>query len=138
MRKAITILTMAVAAFAASVFSVTPAMAAGPTLACTFSPGNGVFHPGFCENTTPVFSYTLTWLVQGVTGSASYSWTHPGNAVDGCTSTSDDCSITVSGRAAKTFTARVVVTQGGTHTTVSASAEVEPVCPGDPTPPVFC
>jgi hypothetical protein len=138
MRKAITILAMAAAAFTSAVFSVTPAMAAGPTLTCTFSPGDGRFLPGLCENNVPRFSYTLTWLVQGVTGSASYSWTHPGNAFDGCTSTSDDCSITVSGHAANTFTAKVVVTQGSTHTTLSESAEVEPVCPGEPTPPVFC
>lgn len=137
MRKAITVLTMAAAAFAAAVFSVTPAMAAGPTLTCTFSPGDGKFHSGLCENNVPKVSYTLTWLVQDATGSTRYSWTHPGNAVDGCTSTSDDCSITVSGRAAKTFTATVVVTQGSTHTTLSESAEVEPVCVSEDGP-VFC
>lgn len=137
MRKAIIILTMAAAAFAAAVFSVTPAMAAGPTLTCTFSPGDGIFHSGLCENNIPKFSYTLTWLVQDATGSTRYSWTHPGNAVAGCTSTSDDCQITVSGRATKTFTATVVVTQGSTHTTLSEAAEVEPVCASEDGP-VFC
>ena len=137
MRKAITLLTMAAAAFAAAVFSVTPAMAAGPTLACTFSPGDGRFLPGFCENNHPALSYTLTWLVQNATGSARYSWTHPGAAVDGCTSTSDLCSITVSGRRTNTYTATVVVTQGSTQTTVSASANVEPVCVSEDGP-VFC
>lgn len=136
MRKAITILTMAAAAFTAAVFSVTPAMATGPTLTCNFSPGNGKFQ-SFCENSVPAFSYTLTWLVQNTTGSTTYSWTHPGTAISGCTSTSDECAITVSGRATKTFTATVVVTQGSTHTTLSVSADVEPVC-ASPDGPVFC
>jgi hypothetical protein len=137
MRKAITLLIMAAAALAASVFSVTPAMAAGPTLACTFSPGNGVFHTGFCENNVPSISYTLTWLVQNAPSGATYSWTHPGTAVGGCTSTSTECLITVSGRATKTFTATVVVRTGTTHTTLSASADVEPVCVSAEGP-VFC
>lgn len=137
MRKAITVLTMVAAAFAATILSVSPAMAAGPALTCNFSPGNGKFLSGLCENGVPSFSYTLTWLVQNATGNATYSWTHPGNAVAGCTSTSDECQITVSGRATKTFTATVVVTQGGAHTTLSESADVEPVC-ASPDGPVFC
>ncbi len=137
MRRVIVTLAMAAAALASAVFSVSPAMAAGPTLACNFSPGNGKYLSGLCENGTPAFSYTLTWLVQGAAGGSTYSWTHPGNAVAGCTSTSDDCAISVSGRATKTFTATVVVTQGGTHTTLSESADVEPVC-ASPDGPVFC
>lgn len=136
MRKAIAILTMTVAALAAAVFSVTPAMAAGPELTCTFSPGNGRFLPNLCENGVPAFSYTLTWLVQNGTSGTTYSWTHPGIAVGGCTSTSDECQITV-GRAGRTYTATVVVTQGSTHTTLSESAEAEPVCANDGGP-VFC
>ncbi len=137
MRKAITILVTAAAAFASAIFSVTPAMATGPTLTCAFSPGTGKFTSGLCENAVPTFSYTLTWLVQGATSTATYSWTHPGTAVGGCTSTSDECSITVSGRATRTFTATVVVTQGTTHTTLSEEADVEPVC-ASPDGPVFC
>lgn len=135
MRKAITILTVAAAAFASLVFSVTPAMAAGP-LTCMFSPGNGKFIQPFCENGVPAFSYTLTWLVQGGTSGTRYSWTPPRVAKGGCTSTSDFCSITV-GRGGGTFTATVVVTNGSTHTTMSESADAEPVCAAG-SMPVFC
>ncbi len=135
MRKTIAILSMAAAAFAAIVLPVASAEAAGPALTCNISPGNGQFQ-SFCENSVASHTYTIEWLVQDVTGSASYTWTHPGTALFGCTSTSDDCAISVSG-AGRTFTATVVVTQGSTHTTLSLSADIEPVCSG-PTGPVFC
>lgn len=139
MRKTVSILIAAVAALVAAVLPSTSAMAAGSALACNISPGNGNFSQGFCGGGVPSFSYTITYLVQGVTGSASYSWTYPGGIIaDGCTSKSDDCAVTVTqGRRDNDRTATVVVTQGGTHTTLSATAETEAVCAG-PSGPVFC
>lgn len=135
MRKTIAILSMAAAAFATTVLPVASAEAAGPTLTCNVSPGNGLFQ-SFCENAVASHTYTIEWLVQGVTGSASYTWTHPNSALFGCTSTSDDCAISVGGTG-RTWKATVVVTQGSTHTTLSLSADIEPVCAG-PSGPVFC
>ena len=135
MRKTIALFSIAAAAFVTAVLPVAAAQAAGPTLTCNVSPGNGKF-TGFCENSVASHSYTIEWLVQGVTGGASYAWTHSGNALFGCTSTSDDCAISVGG-AGRTFTATVVVTQGSTHTTLTLPVEIEPVC-SSPTGPVFC
>jgi hypothetical protein len=134
MRKAIIVLSMAVAALVGTVLPITPAMAAG-ALACNVSPGNGIFSQGSCENGTPAFSYTITWEVQGVTG-ARYSWTAPGATVAGCTSTSSVCAVSV-GHVAGARTATVVVTKGSTHTTLKESADFELVC-SDGGMPVFC
>jgi hypothetical protein len=114
-------------------------MAAGSSLACNISPGNGNFTQGFCANGVPSFTYTITFRVQGVSGSASYSWTPPGGLIaSGCTSTSSSCAVSVTqGRRDQDRVATVVVTQGGTHTTLSATAETAAVCAG-PFGPVFC
>jgi hypothetical protein len=137
--KTISTLVVAVAAFVTAVLPFSPAMAAGSSLACNISPGNGTFDQGFCGSGVASFSYTITYLVKGVTGSATYSWAPPGGLItSGCTSTSDDCAISVAqGRRDKDRTETVVVTQGGTHTTLSATAETEAVCAG-PFGPVFC
>ena len=138
MRKGMALLSIAAAAFATAVLPLTPAMAAGSDLACNVSPGNGHFSPGFCANGVASFSYTLTYKVQGVTGSASYSWTPPGLVVSGCTSSSSTCAVSVTqGHADRDHVATVVVTQGSTHTTLSATAELAAVC-GGPNGPVFC
>lgn len=137
MRKAILVLSMTATAFIATTLPIIPAVAAGPALVCNVSPGNGRF-AAFCENGTPAFTYTITYQVQGVTGSASYSWTPPSSAiVFGCTSTSTECAVTVPGRGKTSRTATVVITQGSAHTTLSDTADIEPVC-ASPSGPVFC
>ena len=76
-------------------------------------------------------TYGVTYLVQGVTGTSSYAWTVPssGKVADGCTSTSDICVIDVSAAGEdRRLTASVVVTQGGSSTTLSATAFINAVC----------
>lgn len=136
MRKALIVLSMAAAALGSAALPSTAAMAAGPSLACSIDPGNGVLSSP-CETTAASLSYTITYQVS-VSGSASYSWTPPGAVVSGCAATSKECVVSVPHAAGdRTHTATVVITQGSTHTTLSVGATTPAVCIDDHQP-VLC
>jgi hypothetical protein len=143
MRKLLLALSAVVMALGVPALSAAPASATGLTLACNVQvSANDNFEPD-CGSGFPESSYSVTYEVQGVTGSASYAWTLPspkGGAQDivGCTSTDSVCAFTVvNTRIDQDLTATVVVTQDGSATTLQATALLNATCPG-PTGLVFC
>lgn len=134
MRKALLSLAAAVIAFGAPVLSLSAASAAsGPTLGCNVQPSGGDNFTRTCGTNQPANPYDVTYLVQGGTG--TFSWTVPSSApgpvkvIDGCTSTSDLCVIQVSAvETDERPTVSVVVTQGGSSVTLSATAIINAVC----------
>jgi hypothetical protein len=131
MRKAM----LALAAAAAIVFSVVPATAAsatsGPVLACRVEPNSvGTFEPGFCGTNRAASSYTIAFEVQGGSGTYTYTWSYPsGYTVYGCTSASDSCSVEgVSAAHDVNIGVTVVIQQGSSSATLSASAAIAQVC----------
>jgi hypothetical protein len=131
MRKAL----LALAATAAIIFSVVPPTAAfatsAPTLGCRISPnGNGLVTTGFCGTNRAASSYSIQFLVQGGSGTYTYTWTYPsGYTVVGCTSASDTCTVEgVHANHDVNLSATVVVQQGSSSATLSASAAIAQVC----------
>jgi PKD-like domain len=124
MRKALFTLAAAAIALGVPALSVGAASAAsGPSLTCNIQPNEGDAFGRFCGSGVVADEYAITYLVQGVTGTASYAWTVPseGTVADGCTSTSDICVIDTRAQGLS-LTASVVVTQGGSSTTLSSTA----------------
>jgi hypothetical protein len=112
MRKAFLSLTAAVIAFGAPVLSVSSASAASsPTMGCNIQPSGSSNFGARCGTGDPSTTYTVT---------------------DGCTSTSDECAISVHhGESDQDLTASVTVTQNGTSTTLSSTAIINAVCGDD-------
>jgi hypothetical protein len=136
MRKVFLLLSAALIALSGPVFAIQPAAASGPSLTCNIQPSNNDNFTTRCSTTRAVNTYTLDYLVQGGTGTYTYAWTYPepSTVLAGCTSTNPDCEISVfHGSQDDTYTATVVLTQNGTHTTLTASAFIPAVCP-----PMFC
>jgi hypothetical protein len=106
MRKAFLSLAAAIIAFGVPALAVSPASADGPLLGCNIQPsGTTAFTAGHCDIQRAAASFTVDYLVQGVTGTATYSWTPPvGTIVAGCTSTNPDCELTVHHGSARTRT----------------------------------
>jgi len=132
MRKAL--LTLAGAA--AIIFSVVPPTAASasgsPVLACLIEPNVGGAHltAGFCGTAKAASSYTITFEVQGGSGTYTYTWTYPsGYTVYGCTSTSDICRLEgVQATHDVDLSVTVVIQQGSSSATLSADAAIAQVC----------
>jgi hypothetical protein len=127
---------LAVAAAAAIIVSGVPLTAAsatsGPALDCRISPNAGGvgFTPGFCGTSRAASSYTIAFEVQGGSGTYTYTWTYPGGyTVAGCTSASDICSVEgVSAIHDVNLSVTVVIQQGSSSATLSASAAIAQVC----------
>ena len=131
MRKALLTLAAAMIAIGVPALSVSAASAAGPSLGCNIQPSYNDNFTGGCGTPVAATAYGVTYLVQGTTGTPSFAWTVPssGKVAAGCTSTSDVCSINVRALAEdQRLTASVVVTQGGSSTTLSATAFINAVC----------
>jgi hypothetical protein len=131
MRKAFLSLAAAVMVFGVPALAVSPASAAGPVLGCNIQPsGTTDFTAGICVTQRAATSFTVDYLAQSVTGTATYIWTPPaGTIVAGCTSTNPDCELTVHhGTADQDLIATVVVTQSGSSTTLSAEAFIPAAC----------
>jgi hypothetical protein len=132
MRKAL----LALAAAAAIIFGVVPPTAAsaasGPALACRISPNvSGVgFTAGFCGTSRAASSYSIQFEVQGGSGTYTYTWTYPsGYTVVGCTSASDICSVEgVQANHDVFLGVTVVIQQGSSSATLSATAAIAQVC----------
>ena len=131
MRRYVPALATALLALGTSVMAAGPASAfGGETLGCSISPGRA--GTGFCSTSSIPSSgyYSVSYNVQGGSGTYTYSWTNPGGTVIfGCTSTSNSCAIRVPAVANDQYlTASVVITQGTSHATLSATAFIPAVC----------
>jgi hypothetical protein len=134
MRKTFSLLAAAVVAFGIPAISASPAFAtSSPSLACNIQPnGNDNFNP-VCGTTIAAKSYTIDYVLQNGTGTYSYAWTVPTgpglSVLGGCTSTTDYCAISDTLTTLdRMLTATVVITQGSSHTTLSATAVLNAVC----------
>lgn len=126
---------LAPAAATAIIFSaVSPAVASaasGPVLACRIEPNSvSAFEPGFCGTDRAASSYTIAFEVQGGSGTYTYTWTYPsGYTVSGCTSASSSCSLGgVTATHDVDLAVTVVIHQGSSSATLSASAAIAQVC----------
>jgi hypothetical protein len=132
MRKAMLTLAAAMVALGVPALSVSAASAAsGPSLGCNIQPDTNDNFVSTCGTSDAASSYGVTYLVQGTTGTPSFAWTVPsvGTVAEGCTSTSDTCVIDISANGEdRRLTASVVVTEGGSATTLSATAIINAVC----------
>jgi hypothetical protein len=102
----------------------------GETLGCRVAPGHTFTFSSFCTNDSPSNSgYTIGYLVQNTSGTYRYAWSIPGpsSVYDGCTSTSNSCTISVT-RASREYDMSVTLSQGGSSETLTASADIEPWC----------
>jgi hypothetical protein len=133
MRKVLLLVAAGLVAFGAPVLSLAPAASAasGPTLGCNIQPsGNDNFTPR-CTTSYARSKYTVDYFVSGGSGTYTYAWTPPtgGTIVAGCTSTNPDCELTFEhGSEDSTLKATVVLTQGSTKTTLTATAFIPAVC----------
>jgi hypothetical protein len=122
MRKIIS-LAAAVIGLSFLVLPVSSALAAGgPTLVCNVQPNsNDNFGPE-CDTNYPSSTYGIAMYVQGGSGTYSYAWGVPSGVTitGGCTSTSNLCDFSVRGSREHYWTVPLVITQGGTQTSLSA------------------
>jgi hypothetical protein len=134
MRKAF--LSLAAAAMALSVLAlpVSSASAASPTLVCNIQPSGTIAFTGVCSTSRAASGYGVTFEVQGGSGTYSYAWTLPsmgswGAINSGCTSTSSICGLLIRNTHLEhDMFVSVVLTQGGTQTTLTAEAFTPAVC----------
>lgn len=134
MRKAF--LTLATAAMALSVLALpisSASAASSPVLVCNVQPSGTTAFGSVCDSDYAASAYSVAFLVQGGSGTYSYSWTVPPHFTIGygCTSTSSSCVLTIRGTPVEhDIIMSVVLTQGGTQTTLTAEAYIPPVCGG--------
>lgn len=102
----------------------------GEALGCFVAQGTqGVYTEGDCAVSQPQPSYDAVFHVLDASGSYTYSWDTGGfTPSSGCSATSDTCIIHVSSSTDHFIPVSVTLTQGGQHSTVSATAETQAVC----------
>jgi hypothetical protein len=103
----------------------------GETLVCRVSPSRTApFNPS-CSNNMPASSYQVAFWVQNETAPSTYAWSISADlrwsVVDGCTSTSNSCTISVP-NANNDITASVTLTQNGATETLTSYAFVGQYC----------
>jgi regulation of enolase protein 1 (concanavalin A-like superfamily) len=115
--------------------SASPAAAfGGETFGCRVSPGTDFVWRSVCHNTKYATKYNAGFAVLNTSGSGyTYQWTITGNYQSiyvGCTSTSYDCAVWMSGNVEGEVDVTVTYTQNGQSATQSASAYIipEPYC----------
>jgi hypothetical protein len=131
MRRYVPILAAASLALAAPLVGASSASAfGGETLGCSVNPGGYGSGQSSCGTSVPASSYSVGYNVQGGSGSYTYSWTvHGGTITAGCTSTTDYCAINAIEIANDRYlTASVVITQGSSQATLSATAYIPAGC----------
>ena len=108
------------------------------SLGCFVAAGvTGQFHSPGCAAARPRSSYVVTFKVLNGSGGYSYSWDTHG--LGDCTSSTDSCSLSVSGITDdQTLRVSVVITQGGQSSTLTATAFIPAVCFGYDGSPEFC
>ena len=131
MRRTALFMSMVAALLIGVALPLTPASATGPSLACNIQPSNNDNFNVMCGTSIPTTSYTISYVVQGGSGTYTYSWTPPagGTNTGGCTSTTFYCDVSVHhGDLDHSYVATVVLTQGGTKTTLKSTAFIAGVC----------
>jgi hypothetical protein len=135
MRKAF--LSLAAAAMALGVLALPVSSASAvssPTLVCNIQPSGTTVFSSVCSSSYAAAHYGVTFEVQGGSGTYSYAWTLPsmgswGAIYSGCTSTSSVCELLIRGTPTeRDMFVSVVLTQGGTQTTLTDEAFVPGVC----------
>jgi hypothetical protein len=116
-----------------AVLTTGPASALGSeSLGCIIEPSNATaVTQGFCSTQSPGSSYSASYVVLNGSGSYSYAWTVPlgRRVINGCTSSSSNCVLSVQGTAADQWVAvSVVISQNGASETLSAQAFFPAVC----------
>lgn len=126
---------MIVVAMTGAMISAVPAQAFGSeTFGCRISPGTVFTWNTTCNNNTePANTYNVGFMVQNTSGSGySYTWSISGpytSVYSGCTSTSADCAVLVSGRAGdEEIDATVTVTQAGQSEVFTSHAFINAWC----------
>jgi hypothetical protein len=137
MRKALTLLIVTVCTAFIGLVSPSPATAlGGESLGCAVFPSSSnTYHSGRCTNLSPASSYGIDFRVLNGSGTYSYAWSVPseGQIHSGCTSTSFDCWVYVSAETYSVYvTESVVLTQNGSSVSLTATADIEPWCNGQP------
>jgi hypothetical protein len=130
------LMVLAAALVPLALLPIPSASAATPQLTCNVLPNglNPPFTAPSCHTRTVTSTYTITYLMQGVTGPASYAWTLPnvaGTVSPGtCTSTINYCAVTASAKETDLdLSASVAVTTAdGTTTSYSVFAFQSAVC----------
>lgn len=103
----------------------------GESLVCRVGPSRtAAFNPS-CSNNMPATSYGVTFWVQNETAPSTYAWSITSDlrwtVSSGCTSTSNNCTITVP-NADNDITASVTLTQNGASETLTSYAFVGQYC----------
>jgi hypothetical protein len=138
MRKTLSLLAVAACTALLGLVSASPASAlGGESLGCFVTPNTRQSYSTWCTNRVPSSSYGVDFRVLNRTGTYSYAWNVPaewaGYVSPGCTSTSADCWITVPASTdSQVITVSVQLTQGGSSLTLTATADIEPWCNGQP------
>lgn len=134
MKRFMALTIMGIAGFVAlSVFAIPRSEALGSeSLGCFVNSGVPGVYTSECLAANPQPSYDVVFQVLGESGSYTFSWSVGGGTiVAGCTSTSDSCIIHVLSNRLQIIPVSVTLSQGGQQRTVSATAEIEPVCGND-------
>jgi hypothetical protein len=133
MRRLLSLLAVMATALGFTVLSSGPAAAlGGETLGCRIAPTIGVppYTP-FCHNTDYINgTYSVGFLVSGLSGSYTFAWTTPAGytPVSGSCGNSDECTFLVSSSEDHTLQVSVTLTQGGATETLASHAQINAVC----------
>lgn len=132
MRKLTSLLTALITAGGLAV-AVAPDASAlgGETLVCRVTPSRtAAFNPD-CGNNMPASSYQVTFWVQNETAPSTYAWSITADlrwtVSNGCTSTSNVCTISVP-NLDNDIDASVTLTQNGASETLTSHAFVGQYC----------
>jgi hypothetical protein len=119
------LLTAAMVLGLAVVPSVEAQALGGEYLGCRVLPADhqAIFTAFSCDGGVPSGTYWLTFRVLGTTGSHTYSWDTGGVPPQyGCTTSSPQCDLSVSGQTDRHTTVTVTITQNGQSAVISATA----------------
>jgi hypothetical protein len=125
MRRFISLLSVAIAAAGLTILTISPARAFGSeSLGCIISPSQATTVGSFCQTHIPSGSYDITYQLSNLSGTYSFAWSVPPGypVISGCTSTAIDCVVSAFGGSEQTIQVSVVVTQGSSSETLSATA----------------
>jgi hypothetical protein len=103
----------------------------GETLVCQVTPSSTAAFSPSCGNSMGATSYHVTFRVQNETAPSTYAWSISADlrwtVTDGCTSTSNFCTISVP-NGDNDMTASVTLTQNGVTETLTSYASVSQYC----------
>jgi hypothetical protein len=132
MRRIIPLVVALISLLGIGIAVGTPANALGTeTLGCKVAPDATTYTSTCINDYSYNGGYAISFLVSGVSGPETYSWSisGTGTASAACSSsTSDECGFTVSSRHDQDVVATVVITQNGASETLTTDATIMAVC----------